>query len=143
MDNTKENMVKLKEKITVIPKFHWSAGFDNGDILHQFDEKGKEVKFEKVENRMPGLVKFRIESKEGEFGEVDLMNGIITLNNQKRNIFEVEDKAELIYYRKVFLKGHETAEGDLKTDEVIIKHTIGMRYKGTAILESFEQIGAK
>ena len=108
--------------------FEWSAMFDDTiPNIGQFEENGKENPFKEVEDNKDKLVKFKIEAEDGEFYEVDLINGTINCNGKitEEIISKKGDKIGLIYSRRNQVRG-EVGTGKLLDARTI--HRIGLRY---------------
>jgi hypothetical protein len=82
----------------------WIAKFKDDTIIHQFDDKGNETKFEEVKKRFNDLILFSLHHKELPFKiVVDLKLGLIHVNNiltPEPDILISKKNIRLIYFRR-------------------------------------------
>ena len=114
--------------------YEWTAQFEDGKTLSQFPSNEKETLFGEVEKNKDKLIKFKIETDNKEFYEVNLIEGTLNCNGKIVEDFDIPKgkKADLIYGRR------KTIIKNVKTTETKTVHRIGLKYKDSEkVLEVF------
>jgi len=86
-------------------KLLWKATLDNGVVLSQFNSNGTETKFQDVIDNFDNLDTFELKHVSIDLLiKVDLINGLITLNDYKSatpdNLKKQKHNIRLIYFRR-------------------------------------------
>jgi hypothetical protein len=107
--------------------FSWTALFNDGTKIDQFDNNGIENLFKLVQDKIDLLCSFSLSNSDGKVFIVDLKEGLIEYNNLiivSRNLIEISD-IKLIFFKRHFVTiGTKT----LKEENHNIEYHLGFSY---------------
>ena len=86
--------------------FLWISRFKDNSEIYQIDQNGNEHRFQEVKDRFSELVYFHLSNNKDKTFTVDLINGIIFLNNKQEiepELIKEKKNIRLIYFRRNFI----------------------------------------
>jgi len=109
--------------------FHWFAMFNDGTVINQFDQEGKEHRFQEVKDKFSDLIFFNLTNNKDKFFTVDLKQGVVGCNNHPQSLNteskETKKNIRLIFFRR---RRKEIGCQDLKIKSESIKYHLGFQY---------------
>jgi hypothetical protein len=122
MDNTMDINLGSENNSMNSLSFIWTAIFQNGNKIEQFDKDGTEHKFKEVQDKLSDLVYFNLKNNSGKMFSINLINGLIGYNRLEFPYIEIEEKKNNI--RLIFFRRHtiHMTEAGHPIDHIIIYH---------------------
>jgi len=108
--------------------FVWSAIFQDGSKIEQFNEDGSENKFQLIKDRFNELGYFNLKNNSGKMFSVNLIEGLIGYNKLEFPYIEAKEKKNNV--RLIFFRRHKVEIGtqDLKEKKHEIIYFLGFQY---------------